>query len=134
MKSNPLYKFLSSHTDTVLAIVIFTVAVFFSYSSWVAPDFRNELVFSLFGLGVVVGTGVRAAILAWAKGHADTVASLANQGINAAEKAIGRNLVPDDVQALIINTFRSELKGLDVSPEVAAKLADVENKIRGLLS
>lgn len=132
MKQNPLYKFLSD-VDTILAAVIFAVALFFSYSSWVAPEFRNELVFSLLALGLVVGTGVRAALLAWAKSHADTVATLANQGINAAEKAVGRNVVPDDVQLLIINTLRSELKDLNVSPEVAAKLSDVENKIRNLL-
>lgn len=132
MKQNPLYKFLSD-VDTILAAVIFAVALFFSYSSWVAPEFRNELVFSLLALGLVVGTGVRAALLAWAKSHADTVATLANQGINAAEKAVGRNVVPDDVQLLVINTLRSELKDLNVSPEVAAKLSDVENKIRNLL-
>ncbi len=127
MKQHPLYKFLSD-VDTILAAVIFAVALFFSYSSWVAPEFRNEL-----ALGLVVGTGVRAALLAWAKSHADTVATLANQGINAAEKAIGRNVIPDDVQLLVINTLRSELKDLNVSPEVAAKLSDVENKIRNLL-
>lgn len=129
MKNNVLFRQVVNLLDDkeVWVTVFFVIlAAFFSYSSFVAPQYRDEMVLGAIAGAVASATGVRGVLLAFASNHSDTVVELLNQAINALEKATGKNIIPDDEQALAMAFFKKELGKLKEKAETKEALAELQ--------
>lgn len=130
---NQLAKFVKKNEDRVWALFFFAVAAFFSYSPMIAPDVRFEMVIASAAAGVGSAYGVPGLLLAFAKGHSDSIGELTNDLINAVEKATGKNIVPNDIQTALISAEKNALQSLKVSASVMDKLAELERKVNDLM-
>lgn len=136
MKNNVLFRQVVNildDTDTWLTVLFFALAGFFSYSSWVSPAYRDEMVIATIAAAVANATGVRGVLLAYAKSHAETVVELLDEGVNAVEHVAGVNLVNDDLQAILRGAILKELQALKVDSDTNERLAKLERQINDLL-
>ena len=138
MRNNVLIRQLMNlldDTDLWLTFVFVALAGFGSYTSWISPEFRDEVVLASIAGAVASATGVRGVLLAFAASHAATVVQLIDSGITAAERAAGVNFVPDDLQSLGMKAFLKALEDLKkdaANAEVMRELLELENKIKAL--
>lgn len=138
MRHNVLFRQivnLLDDTDLWLTLVFVALAGFGSYTSWIAPEFRDEVVLASIAGAIASATGVRGVLLAFAASHAATVVELVDDGINAAERAAGVNFVPDDLQSLGMKAFLKVLEDLKkdaATAEAIAELQALENKVKAL--
>lgn len=138
MRNNVLIRQLMNlldDTDLWLTFVFVALAGFGSYTSWIAPEFRDEVVLASIAGAVASATGVRGVLLAFAASHAATVVKLVDSGITAAERAAGVNFVPDDLQSLGMKAFLKALEDLKndaATAEAMRELLEMENKVKAL--
>lgn len=138
MKRNVIFRQLVNlldDTDLWIALVFAAAAAFFSYSSWVAPAYRDEMVLASIAGTVASATGIRGVLLAFAASHATTLVKLVDKSIDAVEKAAGVNLVPDDLQSLGLQALLKvlqDLKNNAATIEAVSELQAVEDKIKAL--
>lgn len=138
MKRNVIFRQLVNlldDTDLWITIVFAASAAFFSYSSWVAPAYRDEMVLASIAGTVASATGIRGVLLAFAASHATTLVKLVDKSIDAVEKAAGVNLVPDDLQSLGLQALLKvlqDLKNNAATIEAVSELQAVEDKIKAL--